>query len=129
MRSRANILICDVLRKENEMRIIEIMLASCLFTFGCQSTPDEEAKSQIARKCPNEHATITLVPITYGRIVMTPELREKEAKYESAFAGCDVNSMGKFKIVCTTCGAHTYEGKFPWYDKTTKVIPSGNAIK
>ena len=111
------------------MRIIVIMFAACLFMFVCLSMADDGGTSKTVRTCPNGHATIKLVPITYGLIRMNPELREKEAKFEAVFGGCVVDSMGKFKIVCTTCGAHTYEGKFPWYDKTTKVIPSGDAIK
>ena len=118
------------------MRITIVMLA-VLPLMGCQQPISQkqhvEATSslpaEVVRRCPNGHTTIKLVPITYGMIAMTPELREKEANNEVAFGGCDMNSMGKFKIVCTTCGAHTYEGGFPWYDKTTRVIPQGDSIK
>jgi hypothetical protein len=119
----------NVLREEEEMRIIVALVATCLFLSGCGSTPDKVGVPTTVRRCPNGHTTIQIVPITYGRIVLTPELREKDAKHEVAFAGCDENSRGKFKIVCVTCGANTYEGDFPWYDKDTKVIPSGDAVK
>ena len=66
----------------------------------------------------------------YGRIHVTPELREKETNLEIAFGGCRVGSRGTHKIVCTQCGSHTYNTtNAPWFDKTTKVISTHNAIK
>jgi hypothetical protein len=86
-------------------------------------------------RCPNGHATIKAVPIVYGLIEMTPERIEKEKNYNVAYGGCVVDSRGKQKFVCTTCGCSTYEkvgptadGKPIWYDKQTKVIPAGKAI-
>lgn len=102
-----------------------------LFRGRKESVAEPVAGQEKIRRCPNGHTTIKLVPITYGSLFidMTPELREKEKNLEIAFGGCEKGILGKFKFVCTTCGAHTYEGKYPWYDKDTKVIPSCDAIK
>ena len=122
------------------MRMTIAFLAVFLL-MGCQKQESPHASqaqqaesmksgpSEVVRRCPNGHTTIKLIPIIYGLIRMTYELREKEKNLEVALGGCEVDSIGKFKIACTTCGAHTYEGKVPWYDETTKVIPSGNAVK
>ena len=121
------------------MKTIALILGVSIL-IGCQkqqsssiSTIHNKAPAisatEVIRRCPNGHATIKLVPITYGRIVMTPELSEKVAKYEAAYEGCEVNSRGKFKLVCTTCGAYTYESTSSWYDKSSRVIASRDAIK
>lgn len=117
-----------------------MVLASLLLVAGCQkagvrrptdasSTADVSPKSEPERRCPLGHTTIKLVPIVYGMIFMTPERRAQEERYEVAYGGCKVGSKGEHKITCTTCGAHTYVGDFPWYDKTTRVIPTGQGIK
>jgi hypothetical protein len=111
------------------MNLLSILAALLLVT-GCQekgpasvaNPTDIAAEPPKVRECPNGHTTIKLVPITYGLIELTPDRRRAEESYEVAYGGCDVGSKGRFKIVCITCGAHTYEGSFPWYDKTTRVI-------
>jgi hypothetical protein len=116
------------------------LLASLLLVVGCEkagvrrphdapSTTAVLPKLGAERRCPLGHTTVKLVPIVYGMIAMTPERRAQVDRYEVAFGGCDVGSMGEHKIVCTTCGTHTYAGSFPWYDKTTKVIPTGQGVK
>ena len=116
------------------------MLLSVLFLTACQkqeiapeaqavAQTEKDAQTKVEPRCPLGHTTIKLVPITYGSIAMTPELREKEANLEIAFGGCDVGSCGENKIVCTTCGAHTFDDDSGWYDKTTKVIATGKGVK
>ncbi len=109
---------------------------------GCdkeEASMDSEVGKQLivsrVQRCPNGHTSIKAVPMVYGYILMTPETRRKAANYEAAYGGCGVDSRGKYKFVCTTCGSHTYEkfyekrDRIPiWYDKTTKVIPAGKAI-
>ena len=89
----------------------------------------EPAPERKLRRCPNGHTTIKLVPIVYGMIEKTPETLKREENYQVAYGGCCVGKYGKYKIVCTTCGCHTYEGDSPWFDKTTKVVPSRDAVK
>ena len=115
-------------------------LALLLLVAGCQkarvrrpgdapSAAAASPKSESERRCPLGHTTIKLVPIVYGMIAMTPERRAQVERYEVAYGGCKVGSMGEHKIVCTTCGAHTNAADSPWYDKTTRVIPTGQGVK
>ncbi|MCP3681862.1 MAG: response regulator [bacterium] len=83
---------------------------------------DCELKSKFTC-CPNGHTTIKCVPITYGLVEMTPELIEAEKNYEIAFGGCEVwPNSPRFRIVCTTCEAYTYEGDSNWHEKSRWLI-------
>lgn len=124
---------------QSGMKLISVFVG-LLLVAGCsratessrsqtQAKASDTAASAQVDRCPAGHTTIKLVPIVYGRIALTPERREQERNLEVAYGGCEVGSKGKFRIVCLTCGAHTYEGKFPWYDKDTKVIPNTNTTK
>jgi len=126
---------------------IAIMLSSVICAcIGCKKEqPSVEATDVIGgrnnvivtkvARCPNGHTAIKDVPIVYGLIQMTPERREKEKNYEVDYGGCLMDSHGKYKFACTTCGCFTYEKVGPrytgepiWFDKETKVIPAGDAI-
>jgi len=125
--------------RRKELSILLLLLSSVL---GCDKQgPSAEVavvKQLIVtevQRCPNGHTTIKAVPMVYGLIEMTPERQQKVENYEVAYGGCILDSRGKYKFVCTTCGSHTFEkssdvakGKAVWFDKTTKVIPAGKAI-
>jgi hypothetical protein len=123
------------------MRFLTALLLICgLFACGKErtSTGSVVGKKLIVKsvqRCPNGHTTIKPVPMVYGFVEVTPETERKEANYEAAYGGCDEDSNGKYKFVCTTCGSYTYEKFFDkrddkptWFDKTTEVIPPGKAI-
>jgi hypothetical protein len=126
------------------MKTMAAFIAAVLLCglFGCdkeEPSMDSAVGKQLivsrVQRCPNGHTTIKSVPMVYGLIPMTPETQRKAANYEAAYGGCVVDSRGKYKFVCTTCGSHTYEKFYDnrngipiWYDKTTKVIPAGKAI-
>ena len=66
--------------------------------------------------CPLGHRALKLTTVEYGKLLMTPELQERMENKDTLAGGCVVGSVGRFGVICTTCGLFTFDGDDCWYE-------------
>lgn len=94
------------------MRCTGVLLL-CMLTSACRKQAEPERVESILRtpqvkasqlsQCPNGHTNLVDVPVMYGLVERTDDLKQKVDNHEVVLGGCVMDNMVKSVVRCVDC--------------------------